>query len=315
MPSPALSTGSRLTTSLWGLAIAGALLLPVEALAEPTSAGLAKEPASAEGLADPEHLPTREEMNQNPAATGLLLFDLLERAESAEKNKDYATAAKHYAAIANAVPDRAVAFSKLCEMYQALGERDRGVAACYRATGLEGVKVADYLRYATLLLSKPAGQSFSAAEANELRSTFDHLKESKIDNREVDVLACQFAVAVEDHHAMKQCVLRLEDKLPGSPIALTYQLSLALFERDYSRARALIEEARRINMSQESIALMNAEVAARESDSIANDDARASPPMPQTATLVGVGLGAAAAAALGGLVVWGRRRRPKAAGG
>ncbi len=311
MPSPALNIGSRLTTSLWGLAIAGALLVPAEALAEPTSDVLAKEPGSAGIVADPEHLPTREEMNQNPAATGLLLFDLLEKAESAEQSKDYATAAKHYAAIARAVPDRAVAFSKLCEMYQALGERDKGVAACYRATGLQGVKVADNLRYAALLLSKPAGQSFSAAEVNELRSTFDHLEQSKIDNREADVLACQFAVAVEDHDAMKQCVLRLEDKLPGSPIALTYQLSLALFERDYSRARALIAEGRRIKMSPESIALMDAEVAARESDSSADDDARASLPMPQTATLVG--LGAAVTAALGGLVAWGRRRRPKAA--
>jgi hypothetical protein len=213
----------------------------------------------------PEALPSREELERDPAATGLMLFDLLEQAEKAEKEGDARRAIRNYEAIARAVPERATAFSKLCEMHQSIGDRQAAIAACFRATGLPGTKVSDQLRYAELLLAKPPGQDFMDADIRELRATFQHLRNAGVQSVQLETLECQFAVVLEDLDAMRTCVARLRTTLPAqSPITLTYEMSLALFERDFGRARALIAEAPVRGMGPESIALMERELESRE---------------------------------------------------
>ena len=268
---------------------------------------------AAEPVESPAQLPTAEEMAANPAQAGLALFDLLEAAERAEKKKDYASAAQYYSTLARIVPERATAFSKLCEMYEALGQRDQAIAACFRATGLDGAKVADNFRYARLLLNTPEGRLLTAGETAAVRLTLDHLAKAGVEGPELDLLGCQFAVSIENVDAMRGCVQRLEQTQPGSPVALTYRMSLALFERDFARARGLIDEARRMSMNPESIALME-----RELDSIQNarslqaGSAAASPLSWLVRWTVPAGGFAAALTALG-FMVRGKRRRPKAA--
>jgi len=259
---------------------------------------------------EPVTIPSVAEMNQDPGATGMLLFDLLEKAERAEKKKDYAAAAKYYEALGRAVPERATAFSKLCQMYEALGERDKGVAACFVATGLDGVKVEDNLRFVSLILNKPTGQAFTDAEMRAVRGTFEHLEKSHIDMPELDLLKCQFAVSIEDGAALRAGVSRLREKLPGSPLTLTYAMSLALFEGDFDQARGLIEEARKLNMSAESIKLMEDEVEARQSGP--GEEARAEGAASIGSSLM-VPFGTASVAAAAALLLWAKRRRPKTA--
>lgn len=262
-------------------------------------------PSAPESLAD---VPTPEQLAQDPASAGLALFDLLEGAERAERQKDYATAVKYYLTLARLVPERATAFSKLCEMYEALGQRAEGMAACYRATGLEGAKVGDNLRYLRLLLSTPDGSALAPNEAARARATLQHLAQSGMESPEIDLLGCQFAVHIENHDAMRGCVQRLEQTQPGSPVTLTYALSLALFERDFARARHWVAEARRISMGPDSIALMESQLEAVQSEPGSAGALTAS-------GLVRWGLPAGGFAAVGawGLVAWGKRRRPKAA--
>jgi len=257
----------------------------------------------------PLHVPTAQEMNADPAAAGIALFDLLESATSAEKKKDYATAVKYYQALAQIVPEQATAFSKLCENYEAMGDRQHGIAACYRATGLPGAKVADNLRYVRLLLSAPPGQALTPVETGQVRATLEHLASAGVENAEVDLLGCQFAVAIENREAIRGCVQRLEQTQPGTPITLTYRMSLALLERNFRQARALIEEARRIPLNPQAIALMEREV-----------EALQNPGGGVVASLSGVPkawlapLGALGAAIVAGLaLLWARRRRPHAA--
>jgi tetratricopeptide (TPR) repeat protein len=248
-------------------------------------------------------------MNADPAAAGMALFDLLEGAEAAEKKKDYATAVKYYRALAQIVPEQATAFSKLCENYELMGDRQQGIAACYRATGLPGAKVADNVRYVRLLLSAPPGQALTPAEAGQVRATLEHLAGAGVENAEIDLLGCQFAVAIESRDAIRGCVQRLEQTQPGSPITLTYRMSLALLERNFSQARALIEEARRIPLNPEAIALMQKEVDALENPGGGVVSRLAGMPRGWRAALGALGAAIVAGAAL----LWARRRRLHAA--
>lgn len=258
----------------------------------------------------PEALPEREVLNQDPAAAGLLLFDLLEQAELAEKKGDSRAAVRYYEAVARAVPERATAFSKLCALYQSLGEREAAIAACYRATGLPGTTVADQLRYAELLLAKPAGQEFSEAELNELRATFEHVRAAGVQSPELQVLECQLAVVREELDGMRACVERLRVTLPqNSPVTLTYAMSLALFERDFALARALLAQAPQSGMSRESIALMEKELAARTAQLSADSSLGAG----ATSSWAAVFGGAFALTVLAAITSRAWRRRPKTA--
>lgn len=253
-------------------------------------------------------LPSREELDRDPAATGLLLFDLLEEAAAAEKNGDARRALRAYDAIARAVPERATAFSKLCELHGALGERDAAIAACYRATGLPGSKLADHLRYVELLLGKPPGERFEPRELDELRATFAHLRKEGVTGPELEVLECQFAVVLEELAPLQRCVERLRETLPAeSPFRFTYEMSLALLANDLERARAILHDARQADMNAESLALMEAEIARRAATRGAPVSARSS----ALARVVGGGLLAMTVVVFTGWYV--RRRRPRAA--
>jgi hypothetical protein len=104
-------------------------------------------------------------------------------------------------------------------------------------------------------------------------------------------------------------VQRLEQTQPGSPVALTFRMSLALFDRDFARARGLIEEARRMSLNTESIALMEKQL-----EAVQHGPARPEPPALSAQlsrwALPAGGLGVVLAAC--GLAVRSKRRRPKA---
>jgi tetratricopeptide (TPR) repeat protein len=285
--------------------------LAVTALAAPAASadGTAGSERGVDAPAQPDTLPSREVLDRDPAAAGLMLFDLLEQAELAEKQGDAPAAVRYYEAIARAVPERATAFSKLCELYQRLGQREPAIAACYRATGLPGTKVADQLRYAELLLAKPAGQEFRDVEIRELRSTFEHLRGAGAESAQLEILECQLAVVLEDLAAMRTCVERLHATLPPqSPVTLTYEMSLAFFERDFDRARALLAEAPRSGMSGESIALATQELEARERGPRARETTGSLPTL-SWAAVFGAALAMIVLAALGARL-WRRRAKP-----
>lgn len=300
---------ATLRALLCGIALGSPALAPAPAAGQPPAMAVSDTEAGEKG-AEPPSLPNREELDRDPAATGLLLFDLLEEAAAAEKSGDARGALRAYEAIARAVPERATAFSKLCELHRALGEREAAIAACYRATGLPGSKLSDHLRYVELLLGKPAGEAFEPRELDELRASFAHLRKEGVTGRDLEVLECQFAVVLEELEPLQRCVERLRATLPKeSPFRLTYEMSLALFENDLERARAIVREARQNGMSIASLELMEAEIARRATSG--PDAGLASARSASSfAGVLGAGLAVAALAAAGWFA---HRRRPKAA--
>jgi tetratricopeptide (TPR) repeat protein len=215
--------------------------------------------------ANPEaSVPDVKAMNADPLAAAYMVMELSVRAEQAESDKDFAAAVRYFRALAKAVPERALAFSKLCQHYQALGERDNAIASCRRATELPGAKLADHLSYAGLLLGQsPPGQSLAPSVVSELDATFRHLEGQKIDAPEVDVLVCKLGLKLEDAARLRSCVERLLKRDPDGALTLSHQFSLALLERDFSLAESVLERARAASLPTEAVALMQQELELR----------------------------------------------------
>src|SRR5262249_16766310 len=101
-------------------------------------------------------LPNVQERNNAPLEFGYHLMDLTDKAEFYKAQGDPAKAAKYYEAIALAVPGRSVAFTKLCELYEAAGDFAKMLVACKMVLGRNGVTLNDYRRYVHLLvMQKP----------------------------------------------------------------------------------------------------------------------------------------------------------------
>jgi hypothetical protein len=125
--------------------------------------------------ADPEaSVPPAVQRNANPLQFGYFLQDLLDRAAAATKQGDTAAAIRYQRAIAKAVPERALAFSRLCALYESTGQRQAAIKACRGAVDRAGVVVDDYVRYVRLLLGSSG--ALAQADAEEVRAVVAHLR-------------------------------------------------------------------------------------------------------------------------------------------
>jgi len=127
-------------------------------------------------------LPSLEERNKEPIEFAHHLQDLIARAEGAFRKRDYERSAKFYEALAIAVPDRAIAFSRLCVAYGRLGHVDLAAAHCNKALGLGGAKVIDHVRFINFTLQK---DQFADADAKAIEASLLHLREHLAKNPEL----------------------------------------------------------------------------------------------------------------------------------
>lgn len=120
------------------------------------------------------NVPTLEERAHDPLEFGYYLQDLIARAEGGFLAKDWAKAAKYYEALAKAVPDRAISFTRLCTAYAELGQFDRAAGNCAHALGLGGVTVADHFRFINVSLER---QQLDPQNLADLDASIEHLRE------------------------------------------------------------------------------------------------------------------------------------------
>jgi tetratricopeptide (TPR) repeat protein len=231
-----------------------ALASPVPALAVPALA------APAEAIT----IPGRAELERDPLAAAELLMELSEKAEYAEASQQREAAVTYYLGIARLVPDRALAFSKLCRLYRELAQPELALQACRQATTLPGVTLPDYLSYASLLLEPVPERALGEAEVAELDALFAHLAAQGAGNAEAGFLQCRLGVKLESAERLRQCLGQLEQALPDAGATLPYRFSLALLERDFARGRELIERARESGLGPDVIDLMQRELDARD---------------------------------------------------
>lgn len=118
-------------------------------------------------------LPSLAERNANPVEFAHYLQDLISRAEGNFEKRKYADAARYYEALAKAVPDRALSFSRLCVSYGRLGKVELASANCGAAIRLQGAKVIDHVRFINFTLQK---KQFTDLDAKEVDASLMQLR-------------------------------------------------------------------------------------------------------------------------------------------
>jgi len=209
---------------------------------------------TAAGTIDEEHpersVPTPEQALRRPLEMGYLMMDLIARAEAASQRGDHAGAVKYYQAIAKAVPERAVAWSKICRAYKELGEIDLALDACKQALGRGGVTAEDHAMYVRLRLAR--AQRPSDAEIEELDAVVTHLEqELGVElpaKTTIAQLRCEIGLRLEDAARLRGCVEVFRALLPHDPRTYTYAWALAVEEHDFARAEQIVEDAKQAGL-------------------------------------------------------------------
>jgi len=157
-------------------------------------------------------------------------------------------------ALAQAVPDRSVSFTRLCEAYEAAGEWKNAAEACANALTLPGVTANDYSRMFSVALAKK--EALTSLEINNLSGILEHLRTDPVGRDIADDLECQLGARLEDLNRLQRCTTALVAKAPNDARTISYQWALAMALDDFDLARTLIERARTTEMKPEGLEQM-----------------------------------------------------------
>lgn len=131
------------------------------------------------------------------------LMSVSQRAEDAKADGDYARAVQYFSALAEAVPNRAVSYRKMCECYLALGDRENALNTCDDARGKEGATVEDQVSYLRVLIS--GKEPLTAEQAKDAKAVVAHLRDAQTDEALLEPLLCEVASKTHDSDALKDC--------------------------------------------------------------------------------------------------------------
>ena len=151
---------------------------------------------------------TPEDIELPPAPTNAMEFAqylmmLSRRAEDAKAAGDYAQAVQYFSALAEAVPNRAVSYRKMCECYLALGDRENALDTCDEARGQEGATIDDQVSYLGVLVS--GEEPLTAEQAKDAKAVITHLREQLTDEALLNQLVCEVALKTHDAEALRKC--------------------------------------------------------------------------------------------------------------
>ncbi len=207
-------------------------------------------------------IPTPEQALKNPLQMGYLLMDLIARGEAASEVGDHEAAIRYYRAIAKAVPERAVSFSKLCKSHETLAQYPQALDACKQALGKGGATSEDYLRYVRLVLRQ--ADPLLPAQIEELDGIVKHLREqvgSDIPGKIMTAqVACEIATRLEDSSRLSSCTHELVQLAPKDARTLTFQWAFALKQHDTDAARSLLASATQSGLPPAALGQMQAQL-------------------------------------------------------
>jgi tetratricopeptide (TPR) repeat protein len=213
--------------------------------------------------ADPvSSLPSEVERNKSPLQFGYLIMDLIDGGETAIKKKDFGTAAKYYRAVAKAVPEKSVSWSKLCLAYRELGDRPNSLETCRTAVAREGSTVEDYSNLANLLLAKNG--ELTLDEVEDLDAIIGHLQKELPKNSSADEIACGLGAKLHDLQRLERCTENLVRLAPDQPKTVSALFAYALERGDRGQAKELILKAQASEMPPEMVRKMAAALEAKQ---------------------------------------------------
>jgi tetratricopeptide (TPR) repeat protein len=208
-----------------------------------------------------EHIPTEAQRDAEPLEFGYWLQDLALKAARASKKGDHAASIRFWGALAKAVPDRAVALTKICDEYETIGDRENAVKACGAALLRDGLTLADYTHYVHLLLGKPG--ALKPDEIASLGEVLEHMKQDPAGRDAAVSLECDVGTKTGNIGQLQECTAALTAMAPNDPKTLTYRWALAMQMGQIDEARALIQQARQAGMQPEAVDRMERALSAR----------------------------------------------------
>jgi tetratricopeptide (TPR) repeat protein len=225
---------------VWAALSMGGSAAYAEAAPTPPAGWLSKWPVNDD---DPVgSIPNDKDRNADPLQFGYWIQDLIAKAEHASKHGDHARSAKLWAALGVAVPDRAIAFSKACDEYEATGDHDKAIDACGQALLREGLTVNDYVRFVHVVLAKPG--PLAPKETAALGQVLDHMKADDAGRTVAINLECEVGVRTSNVKQLQECTTALSATAPDDAKTISYEWALAVLENKFAQARQLIEQAK-----------------------------------------------------------------------
>jgi hypothetical protein len=190
------------------------------------------------------NIPSEKARNEKPLEFGYWLQELLERGQKALKDHDPPRAAKYFLAIAKGVPTKATGFGKVCEAYEAGGERAKAIAACNEAMARQGARLEDSVRYVRLVLQKDAAPT--TAELKDIQGVLDHLRASDdVSALTANQMQCDLALRLSDTKMLASCTAALVKMAPQNARTVAFQWALAVRKGDGDLARRLLAEGKK----------------------------------------------------------------------
>lgn len=218
---------------------------------------------------DPEiSIPDLEARKKDQLGFGYFLMELTDKAVAAAEARDYPRAIKFYLALAKAVPERATAFSNLCQLYRQTNQPVEAETACQAAIHRAGTVVADHTSYVELyLFNHPAEISpKTVAELDRIIGNVAARPEAAVDAARA---ACLLATRLNDPQRLARCSSVLNAQLPHDPQTISYSWALAVAEGDGAAAEREVLRGQAAGMPEGAIATM------RERGRVLLDGARA----------------------------------------
>lgn len=186
-------------------------------------------------------VPSVKERNANPLEFGYFLQDLLERGERARQENDLRAVVLYARAVVKAVPERAKSWTKLCEAYERVADRDKAIRACKAALTAAGVELQDYLHYLHLVLDKEG--DLSPEERKSLDGVVAHLDAQPGQTLVAEHVRCELGVKAKDVALLRRCTSALDAAAPNDPKTIIFAWTLAVREGRTADAAQLLERA------------------------------------------------------------------------
>lgn len=188
-------------------------------------------------------VPSTKDRDKDPLEYGYFIQDLLTRAEQAQKKHDYKTVVLFYRAVARAVPENAKGWSKLCEAYEVVGDRDRAIRACKYALERPAVELQDYTRYVRLIIGKT--ERLTSEEVSAVKEVLVHLDKQPDIVGAAAQLKCEVGVKASDLPLLEACTTTLAKLAPEDPKTIVFQWNLAVQKGQHADAQRLVERAKK----------------------------------------------------------------------
>lgn len=237
-------------------------LVPTPALAQPVLGSATPAILKPPGISkwaiddrDPESsIPNEEQRNKDPIEFGYFLMDASARAEAALQRGDFKEAIAMFKVLAKAVPNRAVAFTKLCQTYRMVGQWENARQACRTALDKESVQAEDFANYIGLMLEK---SQLTRKDQQDIDDVIRHVREQSPNDAFSYQLDCEVAAKLKDTRRFETCATRLAELVPDSPATVTFQWAYAILRNDIRGATRILEKARgNVNMAPSALAQM-----------------------------------------------------------